>query len=187
MSVFTNVAPILLGSSLALSGTLVSVPAAAGSSVDRARVVEVEPVYRTVGYEVPTEQCRLVEVPRAYESNRSRYHSYTGPIVGAIIGGAIGNAVGHNKTNKKVGTAVGVILGGTIGRDIQHRRERARYQTHTVAYETEEICETVYESRERMELDGYDVSYRYGGRIHTTRMEHDPGRYVRVRVQVTPV
>jgi uncharacterized protein YcfJ len=29
---------------------------------------------------------------------------------------------------------------------------------------------------------GYDVTYRYGGRMHTTHMDHDPGDRLRVRV-----
>jgi len=160
----------------------------AGSSLDQARVVEVEPVYHSVDYSVPTEQCRLVDVPVHDRSHNSRHNSYTAPIVGAIIGGAIGNAVGHNKTNKKVGTAVGAILGGSIGHDIGRRQAESRgYGRTSVAYQTEEICETVYETHERLELDGYDVTYRYAGQTHVTRMDHDPGRYLQVRVRVTPV
>jgi uncharacterized protein YcfJ len=56
-----------------------------------------------------------------------------------------------------------------------------------VSYRTEEVCETVYETTEELTLDGYDVTYRYAGQTHTTRMDHDPGSHVRVRVQVTPV
>ena len=119
-----------------------------------------------------------------------RYRSYTGPILGAIIGGALGNAVGHSKTNKKVGTAVGAVLGGTIGRDIQHRAAQNRYDRYgyeQVRYQTREVCETVYEVREEEEFDGYDVTYRYAGQTFFTRMDRDPGRYLTVRVQVTPV
>ena len=29
---------------------------------------------------------------------------------------------------------------------------------------------------------GYEVTYRYGGREYTTRMDHDPGERMRVRV-----
>ena len=49
------------------------------------------------------------------------------------------------------------------------------------------VCETVYETTEEMELEGYDVTYRYAGQTHTARMDHDPGRYLQVRVRVTPV
>lgn len=198
MSVFRTAAPILLGSTLLLSAAGSPATALAGSyerssvSLDRAKVIAAEPVYRTVSYSEPVEQCRLVDEPVAAEP---RYRSYTGPILGAIIGGAIGNAVGHSKTNKKVGTAVGAVLGGTIGRDIQRRAEQrqsyedglhnAHYQP--VRYRTREVCETTYETREELELEGYDVTYRYAGQTHSARMDHDPGRYLEVRVRVTPV
>ena len=196
MSVFRTVAPALLGSTLLLSAAGSPSTALAGPyerssvSLDRAKVVTAEPVYRTVSYSEPVEQCSLVEEPIAAEP---RYRSYTGPILGAIIGGAIGNAVGHSKTNKKVGTAVGAVLGGTIGRDIQRRAEhRQAYRAdhayyEPVQYRTREVCETVYETREELELEGYDVTYRYAGQTHTARMDHDPGRYLDVRVRVTPV
>jgi uncharacterized protein YcfJ len=176
MSVLRYVTPLLLVPSFALAGT----------SVDRAQVVDVEPVYRSVEYTVPTEQCRLVEVAQRRDRHHDGHRSYTAPILGAIIGGAIGNAVGHSKTNKKVGTAVGAVLGGSIGHDVGRRHAESRHRSR-VSYTTEEVCETVYETREEVTVDGYDVTYRYAGQTHTTRMDHDPGRYVRVRVQVTPV
>jgi uncharacterized protein YcfJ len=157
--------------------------------VDRAKVLAAEPVYRTVSYSEPVEQCSLVEEPMRAAP---RPRSYTGPILGAIIGGASGNAVGHSKTNKKVGTAVGAVLGGTIGHDIQRQAERRHsetrgYDVQHMSYQTREVCETLYETRESLELEGYDVTYRYAGQTHTARMDSDPGRYLQVRVRVTPV
>ncbi len=200
MSVLRTGAPVLLSSALLLSAAagpstaLANTHSGSAVTLDQARVVAAEPVYRTVSYSEPVEQCMLVEEPVREEP---RYRSYTGPIVGAIIGGAIGNAVGHSKTNKKVGTAVGAVLGGTIGRDIQRRSEQRQSESYdyraqhagyqTVGYETREVCETVYETREELALDGYDVTYRYAGETHTARMDHDPGRFLQVRVRVTPV
>ncbi len=201
MSVLRTLAPPLLGTSLLLGAAAGPATALADVGLDKARVVSAEPVYRIVTQSVPTEQCTLVETPVAEPRYREapRYRSFTGPILGAVIGGAIGNAVGHNKTNKKVGTAVGAVVGGTIGRDIQRRVEEQRYRTvsyetaryetaryETARYETREICETVYETVEARELDGYDVTYRYAGQTHTARLDHDPGRYLDVRVRVTP-
>ena len=72
------------------------------------------------------------------------------------------------------------------------QREYQRQRTYeadyeTVRYSTREVCETVYETVESQELDGYDVTYRYAGQTHTARLDHDPGRYLKVRVRVTPV
>lgn len=195
MSVLRTAAPVVLGATLILGTGLFPQSAAARAqtqvSLDRAPVVAAEPVYRTVSYSVPAEECRLVETPvSAYSEpgyGESGYRSYTAPILGAIIGGAIGNAVGHSNKNKKVGTAVGAVLGGTIGRDIGRRAEQNRHQSQQVRWETREVCETFYATEERQELDGYEVTYRYAGQLHQTRMDHDPGRYLQVRVQVTPV
>ena len=192
MNAVRTLAPVLLGSTLLLSAAgIPSTALASNVSIDQAKVVAAEPVYRTVSYSEPVEQCTLVDEPVYTETrHRSEYRSYTGPILGAIIGGAIGNTVGHSKTNKKVGTAVGAVLGGTIGRDIQRRAEQRRtdsYGYERVRYESREVCETVYETTEALELEGYDVTYRYAGQTHTTRMDHDPGRFLQVRVRVTPV
>ena len=35
-------------------------------------------------------------------------------------------------------------------------------------------------------IAGYDVTYRYQGRLYHTRTDYDPGRRIRVRVEVTP-
>ena len=200
MSVVRMIAPPLLGTSLLLGAVTGPSTARADVSLDQARVISAQPVYRIVSQSVPTEHCSLVETPVVQTPARQTpgYRSFTGPILGAVIGGAIGNAVGHSKTNKKVGTAVGAVVGGTIGRDIQRRMAEERYRTYpagyeyetvryeSARYETREVCETIYETVESRELDGYDVTYRYAGQTHTARMDEDPGRYLNVRVRVTP-
>jgi uncharacterized protein YcfJ len=145
-----------------------------------ADVLASEPIYDTVSYSVPTQQCRHQTV--AYREPQAR--SYTAPILGAIVGGALGNAVGHSKRNKQVGTAVGAVLGGSIGADVGRR-----HQTYgdDVRYATEEVCSVVQEQRTEQRFAGYHVTYRYAGETYTTRLNHDPGSALRVRVQVTPV
>ena len=45
-----------------------------------------------------------------------------------------------------------------------------------------ERCRTVTNWRDTDRVLGYEVTYRYGGREYTTRMDHDPGNRLRVRV-----
>ena len=45
-----------------------------------------------------------------------------------------------------------------------------------------ERCRTVTNWRDTDRVLGYEVTYRYGGREYTTRMDHDPGDRLRVRV-----
>lgn len=154
----------------------------AAGTYDRARVVSAQPVYETVSYEVPVQECRSEQV--AYRHAPEHRASATGPILGAIIGGALGNAVGHKKRNKQVGTVVGAVLGGSIGADIA--RQNRSYRGAPVQYRTEQVCETVSEYRSEQQLTGYDVRYRYAGQTYQTRMPRDPGDSIRVRVHVSP-
>lgn len=166
--------------SVALLAGLLPGWAAADSTFDMADVVDVEPLYETVRYEVPREQCHVERIPvRRHVSGRS----VTAPIVGAIIGGAIGNAVGHKKRNKQVGTVVGAVLGGSIGADIG-RRNRQRYDESV--YSSQRVCRTVSEYREEDRVSGYRVTYRYAGELYSTRMNRDPGPTLPVRVRVSP-
>jgi len=165
---------------------LASGSADAGVSYSKARVVKVEPQYQTVTYTVPTEQCRFERVPVYRDDYGYQRRSYTAPIVGAIIGGAVGNAVVHGKTRKRVGTAVGAVLGASIGADVSRQRD-AGYRSRPVSYRQEQVCETVDEVREEHQLSGYEVKYRFAGETYVTLMDRDPGRFLRVRVDVTPV
>ena len=45
-----------------------------------------------------------------------------------------------------------------------------------------ERCRTETSWRDTDRVLGYEVTYRYGGREYTTRMDHDPGDRMRVRV-----
>lgn len=164
---------------LAASALLPSVALADGR-YHYARVLSSQPIYETVAYSVPVEQCREERVPY----HEARRGSYTGPIVGAIIGGAIGNAVGHRKRNKQVGTAVGAVLGGSIGADIARRQ---RHHNGGVRYAREQVCSVVHEEHYEDQLTGYRVTYRYADETYSTTMDRDPGSTVRVRVHVTPV
>ena len=146
----------------------------ASSHYETARVIDVIPVYETVRYAMPVENCRAqtVRLPQYQASG-------TAPIIGAVIGGAVGNAVGHKKRNKQVGALIGAVLGATIGNDIANASpNRARYGTR-------HYCDTYTEYRNEERLLGYDVSYEYGGQTYTARMKRRPGDEIRIRV--TPI
>lgn len=179
----------IIGSLLVVATPMALVPSVAvadyggygGQQYQYAEVVRSSPIYETVSYTVPVQECRQETV--AYH-DEPRARSATGPILGAIIGGALGNAVGHKKRNKQVGTVVGAVLGGSIGADIARQRRAARTP---VRYATEEVCHTVDERRFEEQIAGYRVTYRYGGETYTTTMDRDPGSSLRVRVRVTPI
>ena len=143
---------------------------------DRARVTHVEPLYRTVRFAVPGEQCYQQEV-------RTHRPHHDDKVARTIIGGLIGGAIGHKMGNHKRGSTIaGAVIGAAIGSETGHDR---RYGDEYVRYE--EVCEATQTFREEQRIDGYQVTYRYKGEYFTTRMDRHPGKRIRVRVHVSPV
>ena len=143
--------------------------------IDEAKVIEVNPIYTTVRVSIPQEECYQEEV-RTPVSHR---HSDGTAVVGGIIGGVVGHKLGHGKAGATIaGTILGAAVGKEAGRDRDYYSERVSYEdrcTTRVSYRTEE------------RIDGYNVTYRYKGEVFTTRMDHHPGKQIRVRVHVSPV
>ena len=175
---------------LAILSTL-AVPAAFGESFgDRARVLSSRPVYERIP--VTREECWNDRV-RGYEERRVTRTDTGAPIgagtvLGAVVGGAIGRQFGDSNRGRNQGTAAGAIVGGIIGHQIESDnagRPVERTEVERVPVERNvERCRTVEEVREA--TIGYDVRYEFAGREFTTRLPRDPGRFLRVRVQVEP-
>lgn len=146
-----------------------------GGFRDKARVVDVTPIMEIV--EVPTERrdCWTEEVHGTHSGN-----SGAGMIVGGIIGGVIGNQIGRGD-GRKVATVAGTVIGAAVGADADRHSRSVPYSN------TEHHCQvrTDYVQEER--LRGYQVTYRYHGETFTTEMDHHPGKFIPVRVHVTPV
>lgn len=162
---------------------------------DYARVLSAQPVYRSVSRQVPRQECHIESISYQeanpnYRSD-SNYHSGTPMILGGLIGGAIGHKAGHHKKAKNAGAVVGALLGGSIGRDLYSRSKRNQPQNHEpqtiTRYRDEEVCRTQYYTEREDVLDGYDVSYEYQGRNYFTRMKRDPGRDLRIAVNLRPI
>ncbi|GEK71636.1 MULTISPECIES: glycine zipper 2TM domain-containing protein [Halomonas] len=134
-----------------------------------ADITGVEPLTRTV--ETPREVCENVVVQRQAPTRDP--HSVVGTAAGAIVGGLLGNQVGGG-SGKKIATVAGAIGGGLAGREVQQRVEAGQ----TVST-TEQRCHTVTDSHQ--ETTGYEVSWRYDGQSHTSRLDQRPqGETVRV-------
>src|SRR3569623_1632915 len=72
-------------------------------------------------------------------------------------------------------------------RDRDDRRDADRERRDHGAYPvTTERCRTEHNSYQEERVVAYDVSYRYQGRLYTTRLPYDPGDRIRVRVHVEP-
>lgn len=131
-------------------------------------VIGVEPIYERHHYRRPYRDCRSETV--THGGGRDRSHA-EGLIVGGLVGGILGNELGHGQDNAVI---AGTILGAAIGHDIDKNNGGGR-QTRVV-----EHCEDRYEHGHQKRIQGYDVTYRYRGEIHHTRMDHHPGDRIRI-------
>ena len=141
-----------------------------------ARVVRAVPIYREVRVREPRQVCEDVPVVE-----RTTYRGYSDPgavLVGAVIGGVIGHQFGGG-SGRNAATAAGAFIGAN------HAAARTYSGTRVVEREVLETrCETVRAARYEEVLDGYDVTYKYHGRLYHTHTARDPGRTIRVRVSV---
>ncbi|HWU68362.1 MAG TPA: glycine zipper 2TM domain-containing protein [Stenotrophobium sp.] len=140
-----------------------------------ARVVSRTPVYTQVRIAEPAQQCSDQQVVYS-EPPRN---NVAGTLLGGIIGGVVGHQFGGGR-GRDVATAVGAVLGANIG------SQSGRYNagSQQVGYRT--VCHTVNSYRYEQRLEGYDVTYRYGGRLYSTRLPYDPGNRMQVQVSVQP-
>jgi len=166
-------------------------PALAAEFTDRARVIEVHPIHERIP--VSREEC-WNDVQRGYEERRvtrTDTGAAIGPgtVLGAVIGGVVGHQFGNSSGGRDRGTAAGAIVGGLVGNQVDRENRGpggAVTEVERVPVERNvERCRTVDEVRDA--TVGYDVRYEYLGRQFTTRMDRDPGRQLRVAVNVNPV
>ena len=137
-----------------------------------------------------------------------------GAALGAIVGGALGNQAGKGD-GRKAATIAGAVIGGVIGAEVadNNRHDQPRVMSQRNGYGCDGYgYDDRYRYNDRYDNDrygndrygngygdrygsgygyddrviGYNVTYRYAGRNYRTRMDHHPGRTIRVRVDVRP-
>jgi len=147
---------------------------------DYAKVLSVEPIVRYVTVKTPVRECW--EETRHYSVDR-RPNTAGGTLLGAIIGGVVGHQFGSGRGNDAA-TVAGTVIGPAFGNDIA-RRKHGVYESTRYSRPVER-CATRYQAHEEERIDGYRVIYRYHGQKYATRLPHDPGDRIRVRVDVRP-
>ncbi|AXK71435.1 glycine zipper 2TM domain-containing protein [Lysobacter sp. TY2-98] len=186
-----------------------------GGYSDYARVIRVNPVYDPRGsYAASTGGQRCTE-SRTYAGNDPYYDGYdrngdgyrddqyasngydrygnpirqptqvgstAATVIGGIVGAVVGSQVGGGSARYAT-SAIGTMVGSQVGKQIY---DNAHRQPARVGHVT--TCDPMpmgaYESGRNVQ--GYDVTYEYGGRQYTTRTSYDPGSRIRVRVDVRP-
>ena len=152
-----------------------------GPQYDYANVISSTPIVRYVTVTTPVKECwedveyyTVDERPRG-EAGRT--------LVGAVLGGVIGHQFGSGRGNDAA-TVAGTLLGATIGNQSAYR-QGGNYGPVQYSRPVKR-CETTYRDHQEKRIDGYDVVYRYHGQKYATRMPHDPGHKIRVRVDIRP-
>jgi len=177
----------ILSAIVIVSPARASHPESADTYFDKAKVLSAVPIYTTVSVSTPRRECRQVPVKRYGKGHGGKHYKSATPIIlGGVVGAAIGNQFGHG-TGKTVGTIAGGILGGSVARDVQYRYGNQGHRGHGRGHQTTVTqCETIDEYHNEERIDGYQVKYRYNGRIYQTRTETDPGKRMQVKVSVMP-
>ena len=147
---------------------------------DYAKVLSVAPVVRYVTVTTPVEECWddvQTYTTRNYSPGRAGK-----TLFGAIVGGVVGHQFGSGRGNDAA-TIAGSLLGAAIGNNAA--RNTPDYYTTRYSRPVRH-CETNYQSHEEERIECYDVVYAYNGRKYSTRTPFDPGKRIRIRVDVSP-
>ena len=146
-------------------------PVKQGGTVS-ARVLDIEPVTKTIAQNTPRQVCRDVVVQ---ERLPERDGNIGGTVLGAVIGGLAGNQVGDGR-GRDAATVAGAAAGGYIGNRIDKRHVGGR-----VVNRTEQRCETVTDRSSSEKTIAYNVTYRTpDGGTGIKRMTRKPGTNIQV-------
>ena len=146
--------------------------------IGKARVIEARPLYETVEVAQPVTHCWTERVTR----NNHRHGDYIAPIAGGIVGGLLGNELGRGR-GKTALTVAGTLLGASLG----HNYNNTSHYRQRPTVEHVRRCETIDRYEQEQQLVGYRVEYRYEGKTYYTQTTQHPGKFIRVRVKVSPV
>ena len=137
-----------------------------------ARVLEVEPVTKTVAQNTPRQSCYDQVVQ---ERLPERDGNIGGTVIGAVIGGLAGNQVGDGR-GRDAATVAGAAAGGYIGNRIDRRHVGGR-----VVNRTEQRCQTVNDRTTSEKTIAYNVTYRTPeGETGVKRVTKKPGTRIDV-------
>jgi uncharacterized protein YcfJ len=138
------------------------------------KVKQSKPVYENVTIKTPQEICRevkvAVDVPNGVDRNTFGVDTLIGATAGVIIGNQIGGGSGND---------VAKVLGGILGAATANRMRKPN--TYEKRYQTQTVCETVYESRNETRLTGYENYFYINGQKHMKFSQH-PLKKVHVNV-----
>jgi len=168
---------------VATSFMLLVLPAWAGHGSHRydtgryvqAKVVDAKPVFEIVQVPERYQVCEERVVRRRVAEHRSPAPAIFGAILGGVIGNQLARGHGHHN-DRSAATIAGAAIGSVVGSEIQYAKYPARYYT-----ERAPVCRTQTDWRSEQRIVAWDVTWKYRGHIHHSRMAERPGKHIRVR------
>ena len=148
---------------------------------DYARVLSAEPIIRHITVTTPVKECW--EDTEYYSVDERPRGIGVKTIFGAVIGGVVGHQIGGGRGND-IATVAGTLIGASVAKDAAIRN--AGYSTREYSRPVTR-CKTNYQSHEEERIDGYRVIYSYHGQKYATNTPDDPGKRLKIRVDVRPV
>lgn len=173
MNAKTRIATLALGAMLFGSNAW-----ADRAQYDYAKVISAEPIISYVTVTTPVRECW--EEMEYYTVDHNRANRRAGTFFGAVIGGVVGHQFGSGSGNDAA-TVAGSLIGAAIGHDAASKSDYVERRAVPV-----KRCETRYRDHREERIDGYRVLYRYHGQKYMTEMPYDPGKRLRVRVDIRP-
>ncbi|HET9049205.1 MAG TPA: glycine zipper 2TM domain-containing protein [Chiayiivirga sp.] len=179
-------APVLVFSAIAMQPASAQYDRGYAEPIyDYAEVVRVDPIIQPM--QQPQYRNECWDEPVTYREP-PRYVRHRGPrapaVLGGIIGGVIGNQFGHGG-GRDAATMAGALLGYSAVRDSQHYG--GHYDGGRTFTRYERRCATRTDYRQDERISGYEVTYRYQGRLYQTVTDYPPGATLQVQVDVNPV
>lgn len=178
-------APLVLGSGIT-GGYFAARHAEASDIPDGyARVLNVQPAFKTVNVPVNSRECREVPVTRTIEREReSTGWKHASTAAGAVLGVVVGNQIGSGR-GRDVARVGGAVIGGKAGHDI-YKNTHKPMKEQVTTYETR--CKTVTSYNSQTKDDGFDVTFEQkGGQTGTVRMPTQPiGLFIPVPANSSP-
>jgi uncharacterized protein YcfJ len=177
-----NVSGLVIASLILVAGPANAANYAYGGNravYDYAKVVRVTPVVRYVTVTTPVKECW--EDVEYYSRTRPEPGRAGKTLFGAILGGVIGHQFGGGRGNDAA-----TVAGTLIGAAVANGGDKRPYYRTTEYSRPVTRCETNYQTHQEERIEGYDVVYKYHGQTYATRTPFDPGKKIRIRVDVRP-
>ncbi len=145
------------------------------SYYDYAKVIHVEPIIKRHRVRPPQHECGFERMD--HDEYRPHTDNSTGNI---IVGGVLGGVLGAQMSRKRyshIPSIAGAVIGASLGHQISNRQQ-VKHRKH---------CRPSQRVQMEEHIKGYLLTYRYRGEHYTTRTRYEPGRRIKVRVEVTPM